>query len=56
MNKTLTQIVEKLEKRGESKDEIIEYLMHIINGLSDINFKPNHVDSYLEITLNNLVD
>lgn len=51
MPEQIAQIIKNLESRGESKDEIIQYLTYILQGLYTLN--PKTVSEYLDITLHN---
>jgi hypothetical protein len=47
----IDQIVETLDKRGESDAYIVEYLRDIIKGLQVV--APKQVNNYLDITIQN---
>jgi hypothetical protein len=51
MKNQIDQIVETLDKRGESDAYIVEYLKDIIKGLQQV--APHPVNVYLNITLKN---
>lgn len=47
----IDQIVDKLDKRNESSEYIVEYLKDVIKGLQQVATR--QVNAYLEITLHN---
>lgn len=47
----IDQIVENLDKRSESNEYIVEYLIDIIKGIRKTS--PKQVDSYLDIVIHN---